>query len=176
MVLRRGTQPHHGQTMTPKRKNMTTEQITPARAGRERTCTHCGATYRSPRTSSLYCSTSCRQKANRGTAPTGGPKVTDGNLSPITKALLRVGYVGCISPASNRSKEAPVYALLVSREHAHTELAHQFSRKGWGVISREEFVEALRKDGIKSYQSRSEEAEDQKLWQDRQRQRLKRSS
>lgn len=89
---------------------------------------------------------------------------------------MKVGYVGCIGPASSRSQQAPVYALLVSRDHAHTELSYHFSQKGWGMVSREEFDEALRKDRIKGYQSRSEEAEDTKLWQDRQRQRLKRSS
>lgn len=155
---------------------MNSNQITPARAGRERTCTHCGATYRSPRNSSLYCSTSCRQKANRGTAPTGGPKATEGGYHLITKALKKVGYVGCIGPVSSRSQQAPVDALLVTRDHAYTELAYHFSRKGWGIVSREEFDEALRRDRIKGYQSRSEEAEDTKLWQDRQRQRQKRSS
>lgn len=135
---------------------MTTEEITPARAGRERTCTQCGATYRSQRNSSRYCSPACRKKANRGTAPTGGPKAGPAGFSIITKALLIAGCVGLISPA----KAAPAYALTVPFEHALDELSFQFDRKGWGYVSREEFTEALRRDGIQDFYARSPEAVD----------------
>lgn len=155
---------------------MTTENITPACAGRERTCTHCGATYRSPRNSSRYCSTSCRQKANRGTAPTGGPKAGPEGWSIITKALFKAGYVGQVGPVMGKSKDAPVYALVVSYAHALDELSFQFNRRGWGYISPDEFADALRRDGIKPYQSRSEEAAELKLWKDCQRQREQRAA
>ena len=135
---------------------MTTLKITPARAGRERTCTQCGATYRSQRNSSRYCSPACRKKANRGTAPTGGPKAGPAGFTVITKALLIAGYVGLISPA----KAAPAYALTVPFEHALDELSFQFNRKGWGYVSREDFTEALRRDGIQDFYARSPEAVD----------------
>jgi hypothetical protein len=67
---------------------------TAARKGRERTCNQCGAVYRSIRSNSLYCSTPCRKKASRGTAPTGGPKSGPKAWSVITKALYLTGYVG----------------------------------------------------------------------------------
>lgn len=155
---------------------MFTPDITPARAGRERTCNHCGTTYRSPRNSSRYCSTACRQKANRGTAPTGGPKAGPTGWDIITKALNKAGYVGQIGPVSGRSNTAPTYALLVPYEHALNELSFQFNRRGWGYISREEFDAALRRDGIQGFHSRSPEASETKLWRDRQRQRESRAA
>lgn len=155
---------------------MTNTITTPARAGRERTCTQCGATYRSPRNSSRFCSTACRQKANRGTAPTGGPKAGPDNWSMITKVLHKVGFVGCIGPASTRSTTAPTYALLVPYDHAFEELSFNFQRLDWGIVDKEEFNTALRRDGIKPYQTRSDEAMGSKLWQDRQRQREMRAA
>lgn len=151
---------------------MTTQEITPARAGRERTCTQCGATYRSQRNSSRYCSNACRLKAKRGAAPKPDPKAGPAGFSVITKALLIAGYVGLISPA----KAAPAYALTVPFEHALDELSFQFNRKGWGYVSREEFTEALRRDGIQGFTVRSPEAAERKLWQDRQRQRMYRAA
>ncbi|RIV89590.1 hypothetical protein D2V17_05840 [Aurantiacibacter xanthus] len=135
---------------------MTSTSTTPARVGRERTCTQCGATYRSPRNSSLYCSPACRKKANRGSTPTAGPKAGPATFSPITKALLVAGYVGPITG----SKSEPVYALTVPFDHALAELSYQFNRKGWGNVSREEFAEALRSDGIQDFYARSPEAAD----------------
>lgn len=155
---------------------MTVYRTTPARAGRERTCTQCGATYRSQRNSSRYCSTSCRKKANRGTAPTGGPKSGPASFSVITKALLIAGYVGLIGPAHGRSKEPPVYALTVPFEQALYELCFQFNRKGWGYISRDEFAAALKGDGIQGFTKRSPEAIEAKRWQDRQRLRSQRAA
>jgi len=138
---------------------MTTNDITPARAGRERNCTHCGATYRSPRSSSLYCSNACRMKAKRGTAPTAtscGPA----GWNPITKALHLAGYIGCIGPVSALSKAAPVYALTVPYELALDELSFQFNRRGWGYVRKEEFDDALRSDGIVDHKARASEAVD----------------
>lgn len=142
--------------MTNPERNMTSPDITPARAGRERTCTQCGATYRSQRNSSRYCSTACRKKANRGTAPTGGPKAGPAGFTVITKALLIAGYVGPITGG----KAAPAYALTVPFEHALDELSFQFNRKGWGYVTRDEFTEALKSDGILGFATRSPEAID----------------
>ena len=143
----------------------------PARAGRERTCTQCGATYRSLR-KSLYCSNACREKARRGTAPTGGPKAGPAGFTVITKALMIAGYVGPVTAG----KDAPAYALTVPFEHALDELSFQFNRKGWGYISRDEFTAALKSDGIQGFTARSPEAAEQKRWQDRQRQREQRAA
>ena len=145
---------------------------TPARAGRERTCTQCGATYRSQRNSSLYCSPACRMKANRGTAPKGGPKAGPAGFSVLTKALLIAGYVGPITSG----KAAPAYALTVPFEHALDELSFQFNRRGWGYVTRDEFTEALKSDGIQDFHTRSPEAAERKLWRDRQRQRMSRAA
>lgn len=155
---------------------MTPSDITPARAGRERTCTQCGATYRSQRNSSRFCSTACRQKANRGTAPTGGPKAGPAGFTVITKALLIAGYVVPIGPLGRRASEPPVYALTVPFEHALDELSFQFNRKGWGYVTRDEFTEALKSDGIQGFTTRSPEAAEEKRWQDRQRQRERRAA
>lgn len=144
----------------------------PARAGRERTCTQCGATYRSQRNSSRFCSTACRQKASRGTAPTGGPKTGPAGFTVITKALLIAGYVGPITSG----KATPTYALTVPFEHALDELSFQFNRRGFGYVSRDEFAAALKSDGIQGFTTRSPEAAEEKRWQDRQRQREKRAA
>lgn len=128
----------------------------PARAGRERTCTQCGATYRSQRNSSRYCSTACRQKASRGSAPTGGPKAGPASFTVITKALMIAGYVGPVTAG----KAAPTYALTVPFEQALDELSFQFNRKGWGYITRDEFAAALKSDGIQGFNKRSPEAVD----------------
>lgn len=154
---------------------MTETKHTPAPRGRERTCTQCGATYRSPRRSK-YCSVACRKKANRGTAPTGGPKAGPAGFTPITKALLKVRYVGCLGSTGKGGEDGPVFGLLVPHEHALQELSFQFNRKGFGHVSREEFTGALRRDNIQGYASRSTESAERKRWQDRQRQRETRSS
>jgi hypothetical protein len=66
------------------------------------------------------------------------------------------GYVGPVTGG----KAAPVYALTVPFEHALDELSFQFNRKGWGLVSREDFTEALRADGIQDFYARSPEALD----------------
>lgn len=145
---------------------MTTTNDTSARVGRERTCAQCGAVYRSPRNSSRYCTPACRKKASRGTAPTGGPKAGPASFSVITKALMIAGYVGPIGPTSRRSTEPPIYALTVPLEYALDELSFQFSRKGWGYLTREEFTAALKGDGIQGFTTRSPEAAEEKRQQD----------
>ena len=152
---------------------MPTPKNTTASAGRERTCTQCRATYRAKRSTSTYCSTSCRQKGNRGTPPT---VLKTGRWSPVTKALHLVGYVGISGPASKRSNATTTYSLTVPFDHAFSELSYQFNRKGWGNVSREEFSEALRSDGIEAFYTLSPEAMAHKLWRDRSNQRLQRQS
>ena len=137
---------------------MTTHKITPARAGRERTCTQCKATYRSQRNSSRYCSNACRMKAKRGTAPKADPAAGPEGFTIITKALLIAGFVGPVTHASRKAQ--PVYALTVPFEHALDELSFQFNRRGWGYVSRAEFTEALKADGIEDFHARSVEAVD----------------
>ena len=137
---------------------MNTPQNTPVRVGRERTCTQCGATYRSPRNSSRYCSNVCRMKAKRGTAPKADPAAGPDGFSVSTKSLLVAGFVGPVTNASRKAQ--PVYALTVPFEHALDELSFQFNRRGWGYVSRQEFTEALRADGIEDFHARSSEAVD----------------
>lgn len=141
--------------------------------GRERICAQCGTTYKSQRATSTYCSTACRKKGHRGTPP----KVLNAaQWSPITKALHKVGYIGITGPASKRSDSPASYALTVQLEHAFSELSYHFNRKGWGVVSREEFRKALRMDGIQITDTLSPDAAEAKLWRDRNTRRLERQS
>jgi hypothetical protein len=137
--------------------------------GRERSCVQCDTTYKSKRSTSNYCSTSCRQKGNRGT-PSKVTKATQWSM--ITKALHKVGYIGVSGPASTRSTAPTTYSLTVSPEHAHSELSYHFNRKGWGCVTEEEFSKALRTDGIESFYTLSPEALAAKQWRDRNTQRL----
>lgn len=148
----------------------------PKRAGRERTCHQCGTVYRSIRSTSLYCTPACRKKAARGTAATGGPKAGPDTWGPITRALRIGGYVGRIGPLSSRSTQPITYGLLVDPDTARAELADLFNRRGWGLVSREEFAGALKVDGIQGFHIRSPEAAEEKRWKDRQRQRAARAS
>lgn len=141
--------------------------------GRERICVQCGTTYKSKRSTSTYCSTACRKKGNRGTPP----KVLKVNQwSIITKALHKVGYIGISGPASNRSNAPTTYSLMVSPDHAYSELSYHFNLKGWGCVTEEEFSKALRADGIESFYTLSPEALAAKQWRDRNTRRLKRQS
>jgi len=144
--------------------------------GRERTCNQCGAIYRSTRSTSRYCSTSCRKKANRGTAPTGGPLAGPTSWGIIAKALHTLGYVGQIGPSSRSDPSPPIYGLLAESTAAFNELAEVYRRKGWGIISRCEFDRALRDDGIRPFETRSPKAAENKQSQDRQRQRFHRAA
>jgi hypothetical protein len=152
---------------------MITHSITKACKGRERTCTQCGSTYRAQRSTSIYCSTSCRQKGNRGT-PAKALRSTQ--WSPITKALHKVGYIGISGPANKRSDAPVTYSLTVQQEHAYGELSYHFNRRGWGYVSKEEFSEALRTDGIEAFYSLSPAAIADKLWRDRNNKRLQRQA
>lgn len=145
------------------------------KAGRERTCHQCGTVYRSITSTSRYCTPACRKRAARGAAATGGPKAGPDTWGPIAKALHIGGYVGRIGPLSPRSPQPITYGLLVSPDTAHADLADLFNRRGWGLVSREEFDGALRADGIQGFNTRSPEAAEAKRWQDRQRQRAARA-
>ena len=96
--------------------------------------------------------------------------------SPITKALHKVGYIGISGPASSRINAPKTYSLTVPPEHAYSELSYHFCQKGWGNVSREEFSEALRADGIEAFYTLSAEAVADKLWRDRSTQQLRRQS
>jgi hypothetical protein len=141
--------------------------------GRERSCTQCGTTYRAQRSTSTYCSTSCRQKGNRRSPPTVS---RSDQWSIITKALHKVGYIGISGPASKRSDAPVTYSLTVPPEHAHSELSAERDRRGIPSLSRETFSEALRKDGIESFYTLSPEALASKQWRDRNTRRLERQS
>ena len=94
----------------------------------------------------------------------------------ITRVLHKVGYVGRIGFVTVRRITTPIYALVVPFEHAFEELALNFHRKDWGIVSREEFSTALRRDDIQLYDARSEDAAKSKRWKDRQRKRELRSA
>ena len=88
-------------------------------------------------------------KAKRGMAPTVALKAQPSSWSPISKALLHVGYLGRITNADPSKARAETYALVVPFETALDDLSFHFNRKGWGYVSREEFAAALRKDGVR---------------------------
>lgn len=141
--------------------------------GRERICVQCGTIYKSKRSTSTYCSTSCRKKGHRGT-PSKVLKVNQWSI--ITKALHKVGYIGISGPASTRSTAPTTYSLTVSPDHAYSELSYHFNRKGWGCVTEDEFSKALRADGIESFYTLSPEALAAKQWRDRNTRRLERQS
>lgn len=138
------------------------------RKGRERSCTQCGSTFRSIRSNARFCSAPCRKKAGRGTAPTGGPKAGPESFSPITKALFLTGYVGRLSSS--------IYALLTDPNEAYAELSYQFDRKGWGIVSRDEFDSALKRDGINGFNTRSPETLERNRYRARLRGRMKQAA
>lgn len=141
--------------------------------GRERICVQCGTNYKSQRSTSTYCSTACRKKGHRGTPPKVSRSI---QWSPITKALHKVGYIGISGPASKRIDAPVTYSLTVTPEHAYGELSYHFNRKGWGVVSRQEFSEALRMDGIEAFYTLSPDAADKKRTRDRGTQQLRRQA
>lgn len=150
-----------------------TTAASPTTIGRERSCIQCATNYRALRSTSAYCSSSCRKKGNRGTPRKG---LTPAQWSPITKALHKVGYISMSGPASTTINAPKTYSLTVPPEHAYGELSYHFNRKGWGVMSCEEFNKALRVDSIERFNTQSPEATEAKLWRDRDRQRLQRLS
>lgn len=136
----------------------------PARTGRERTCTQCGAVYRSPR-KSHYCSNACRMKAKRGRSPAPGARPgqpPEASFTIIGRLLVRLGFAGPIGPSN-------LYGLTVPASHALTELQLAFDRNGWGHLSESEFNAALSADGIRRYATDSPEAVERKRLQARQR-------
>lgn len=145
----------------------------PTTIGRERSCVQCDTNYRALRSTSTYCSTSCRKKGNRGTPRKG---LSPQQWSPITKALHKVGYVGISGPADRTIRTPTTYSLTVPPEHAYGELSYYFNRKGWGCVSMEEFNEALRMDSVEPFYKLSPQAILDKRWRDRNTQRLMRHS
>ena len=84
--------------------------------------------------------------------------------------MLIAGYVGRIGPLNPRSTLPNTYGLLVDPETAHAELAHQFNRRGWGIVTREKFAGALKADGVRGFSTRSPAAVAEKRKDDRNRQ------
>ena len=144
-----------------------------ASKGRERICVQCGTIYKSKRTTGTFCSTSCRQKSNRGT-PARALKVTQWSL--ITKALQKVGYIGITAQANKRTNTPATYSMTVPTDHAYGELCLELNRRDLRPVCREEFSEGLRMDGIESFYALSPEATAHKLWRDRSAQQLRRQS
>lgn len=83
--------------------------------------------------------------------------------------------MGRMGPLNPRSPVPPTYGLLVDPGTAHAELACLFNRRGWGLVSREEFQEALRADGIGGFNTRSEETLERNRFRARQRGRIARA-
>ena len=111
-----------------------------ASRGRERTCVQCGAPYRSPRNSSLYCSAACRKRAQRGSSTAVGP-----TLDLLQQWLLRRTYAGKIGPVNRRDPRRAVYALTVPRALASSEW------NAWNpgaAMTEEAFARALARLGI----------------------------
>ncbi|QCB56313.1 hypothetical protein E5675_19010 [Sphingopyxis sp. PAMC25046] len=148
---------------------MTPDTDIPARVGRERTCAQCASVYRSQRASSRYCSNACRLKAGRGKAPTGGPHTGLAGFSVVSKMLMRRSLAGQIALASSRDPGPAVYALTVPADYAYEEMRALFDRKGFGMLTREEFNGALRADGLRAYSTDAPDTADRKRWQARQR-------
>ena len=135
--------------------------------GRERHCTQCSTAYRAPRSTSRYCSTACRSKAYRGTAPAGALSISC--MCPIGKMLLKMDFAGAIGPASSRDPGPTVYGLTVPNANACAEVRGIFDQKGWGNLSEAEFDQALLTNGIQSYNTYSPEAVQRDRSQARQR-------
>ena len=136
-------------------KRGSTNTATPGK-GRERNCTQCSSAYRAPRSSSRYCSTACRSKAYRGTAPTGALSIS--RMCPIGRLLLKMDFAGAIGPASSRDHGPTVYGLTVPTAYACSEVRDIFNQKGWGNLSEAEFDQAPLTNGIQSYNTYSPEA------------------
>ena len=126
---------------------MTSTKTTPAHAGCERVCAQCGAAYHSPRSTSRYCSTACRKKAHRQktkkTAALAPPEVK----TVVCKILEKLHYLGEVRH-SDGSGEPRRLSLTIDAAVAYRELATLYDTKGWGILTRPEFNEALKADGI----------------------------
>jgi hypothetical protein len=91
--------------------------------GREQTCKQCGTLYHAIRSTSVYCSTACRNQAFRGVVPSN-PDADD----ILLKRLTAMGYVGKIGPVNSRDPRSEVYGLTVPRSYALAELNARYNR------------------------------------------------
>jgi hypothetical protein len=116
--------------------NAATVAITAARpVGRERTCTHCTTTYRSPR-ASRFCGDACRKKAQRR-------KVRAGHW--MLRLLERADMVGPISA------DPPAIGLTVPNDFALESVNAFMARTGHAYLPASEFGAMLRELNVYSY-------------------------
>lgn len=93
---------------------------TTATQGRERSCDHCGATYRAIRSTSQFCSDACRQAKARGVNPRAD--------EILLKRLQHLGFVGHVGPYRPKAGQPPVYALTVPSAYALAEINARYNR------------------------------------------------
>jgi hypothetical protein len=84
--------------------------MTTPTTGRERECAQCGSVYRAARASSVYCSATCRKRAQRG-----APPVDNRTADLLRRWLLRRSYAGQIGPTNSRDPRPPVFGLTTPR-------------------------------------------------------------
>lgn len=91
--------------------------------GREQTCKQCRTAYQAVRSTSLFCSDTCRQRARRGVAPTNPDADTI-----LFKRLVHLGLLGCIGPVNCKDPRPAIYGLLVPRSYALAEYNARYNR------------------------------------------------
>lgn len=90
--------------------------MTSPTTGRERECAQCGSVYRAARATSVYCSDTCRKRAQRGALP------IDNRLADLLRRwLLRRSYAGQIGPTNGRDPRPAIFGLTVPRALAMEE-------------------------------------------------------
>ena len=98
-------------------------------------CSACGNRFRAKRATAKFCSTKCRMRASRNTDTRQG----------IITALAQRGLIGKVWPTMKSDKSPPIYALMVPRSTAVTEL--NFAATGTPITDAE-LVAAMRFKGI----------------------------
>jgi len=91
--------------------------------GREQSCKQCGSTYRAKRSTSVFCSTACRNQAFRGAEPST-PDADD----ILLKRLTFIGVLGQIGPVNSRDPRPATYGLTVPRSYALAEYNDRYNR------------------------------------------------
>lgn len=107
-----------------------------ASAGRERICAPCGTTYRAQRSTSRYCSPSCRKRASRGT------ECHSFDLGALRNVLRLLGFAGPIKAGSEQ------WGLTVPRSYA----LHEINTRWPPAMTEEEFSGCLKALGVAGYE------------------------